>query len=194
MSDPAQKREGFFKFHLPQRRVQTWRQGCRRLEPREVWSVGGSCVGRRQAASFHRREHRRTRPSAQNRQSGGRLQPPRIRFRILSGYPEVELTGLPYLDLLASIEMIVGYPVSLTETEMPTFGVARNTDFQEVRDLWKNGNVLPLTEYCCNTVLAIKRLHEYGMKHGCIYHNPPESNRRERISVDWDNDRCTEQA
>ena len=115
-------------------------------------------------------------------------------FRILSGYPEVDLSGLPYLDLLASIEMIVGFRVSLTETEIPTFGVARNADFQEVRDLWKNGNVMPLTEYCCNTVLAIKRLHEYGMKNGCIYYNPPESNRREKISVDWDNDRCTEQA
>lgn len=106
-------------------------------------------------------------------------------FKVLSGYRGMKLHRVRHLDLKQSAEDGAKVRVMLGSLTSATLGTVIEGGGLEMVSLWKEGAVEKVVERCCNVVLAIKALHEYGCDQGHVFYFPSESKHRKRIEVDW---------
>ena len=106
-------------------------------------------------------------------------------LKVIGGYRGVKTEGIKYLDLMWEIAKVTGFRIPLSNLRAATFGLAPQTDGLELIKLWKKGRIEKVIEGCCNDVLAIRQLHEYGIAHGEVFYFKANSKRRTKIKVDW---------
>ncbi len=106
-------------------------------------------------------------------------------FRVLAGCRGVDLERVRCLDLMEEMERATGTRMMLSAVSAATLGIEPGTAGVEMVKLWKAGKVEKVVEGCCNGVLAIKALHEYGLRHGEVFFRPRNGKRRAKIAVNW---------
>ena len=106
-------------------------------------------------------------------------------FKVLAGYRSVNLERVWCLDLMEEVGKITGIRAMLSAVSAATLGTEPSTDSLELIKLWKAGKIEKVVEGCCDGVLTIKALHEYGRDHGELFYFLGSSKRRKRIKVDW---------
>lgn len=114
----------------------------------------------------------------------------RLDFKVLEGYPGVNLQSVKRLDLMDEIEAITGSRVVLESLQKATLRTTPRYDGMEAVRLWKEGRIADLVEVACNRVLAVKALHEIGCEEGRLFYYPAGRDRRKSIRVQW-NQRMT---
>jgi DEAD/DEAH box helicase domain-containing protein len=106
-------------------------------------------------------------------------------FKVLGGGRGVDLERVRCLDLMEEMEKTTGQRLMLSSVSAATLGIEPNTDGLEMVKLWKAGRVEKVIEGCCNGVLTIKALHEYGLLHSEIFFRPRNGKRRVKIAANW---------
>jgi DEAD/DEAH box helicase domain-containing protein len=112
-------------------------------------------------------------------------------LKVLGGYRGVKTDGIKYLDLMWEIADITGFRIPLASLRAATLGTTPQTDGLELIKLWKKGKIEKVIEGCCNDVLAIGQLHEYGVAHGELFYFKGDSKQRKKIKVDWSSPKRT---
>ncbi len=107
-------------------------------------------------------------------------------FKVLAGCRGANLENVRCLDLMKNIESAAGRRVSLGSLRTATLKTAQVSNGLENVQLWKKRQIAKVIEDCCNTVLAIKALHEYGRDHDELFYSRDNGPRRKRIKVNWD--------
>ena len=106
-------------------------------------------------------------------------------FKVLKGYRQMSLEHVKCFDLMTDIASVTGFRLPLASLRAATLRAAPQTDGRDMIKLWKKGKIEKVIEGCCNDVLAMRSLHEYGMAHGEVFYFKADSKRRKRIKVKW---------
>ncbi|MFZ5807462.1 MAG: ribonuclease H-like domain-containing protein [Verrucomicrobiota bacterium] len=106
-------------------------------------------------------------------------------YAVLSPYSLFDLSQVPTLDLMVSIEHVIGHRISLNAVAEASLGVGKTADGMEALKWWKQGKIREIAEYCCFDVKTTKLLHEYGMNHGKVSYVHSKTGLVKEIPVDW---------
>ena len=104
---------------------------------------------------------------------------------VLRGYKAVSFENVQILDLMQEVEKDLGHRIPLSNFRAATLGHAPEHDGLDMIKFWQNGEKEKVIEGCCNDVLAMCALHEYGMSHGEIFYFAGTTQRLTRLKVNW---------
>jgi DEAD/DEAH box helicase domain-containing protein len=106
-------------------------------------------------------------------------------FEVLVPYTIFDLSQVPVLDLMQSLETAIGARIGLDDVAEQSLGCGKTADGVDALKWWKEGKVREIAEYCCYDVKATRLVHEFGRQYGLIYYFNKKSLRRERAIVNW---------
>jgi DEAD/DEAH box helicase domain-containing protein len=108
----------------------------------------------------------------------------RFDYRVLSAYTDVNLNGLPTLDILQEIFRHLGYRLSLDHLARVTLDEPKSADGLQALRWWKEGRLQELYAYCQHDVSLTRRIFEYGCSRGyLLFEN--KAGKKVRIPVHW---------
>ena len=106
-------------------------------------------------------------------------------FRVLAGYRGINLSKVKAVDMMVDVSKSCGLRLGIDALTKATLGITKESDGLQMIKLWQQGRIEKVIEGCCNDVLMMKALHEYGCEHGKVFYYPEGSKRRKSIAVDW---------
>ena len=109
----------------------------------------------------------------------------RFDFKVLAGYQGIDLSKVKAVDMMVDVSEVSGHRIGIDALVEATLGITRDINGLDMVELWKKGRLEKVIEGCCNDVLMMKALHEYGCEHGKVFYYPEGSKRRKSIAVKW---------
>jgi len=108
----------------------------------------------------------------------------RFDYRVLSYYTAFDLAKVPTLDIHEVVSKHLGFPLSLEHLSRATLGYGKIGNGLDAIRWFREGRMDELAEYCRYDVNLVKKLYEYGGKHGYLLFE--DKNRGAlRIPVSW---------
>jgi len=86
--------------------------------------------------------------------------------RVLSGYTNKNLAGIPTIDLLEEVRNQLGYRLSLNGLAEHTLGVEKSADGLQALKWYKQGEIAKIVHYCKKDVEITKNLFLHGLDRG----------------------------
>lgn len=102
---------------------------------------------------------------------------------VLQQYMKTNLLNKKQIDLMAELENILGYKVSLQAVARATLGVGKLGSGLEAVKMWQEGRLAELKEYCAADVRLTKEIYESGIRNGFIKFNAGWENYE--VPVSW---------
>lgn len=107
----------------------------------------------------------------------------RFDYTVLRPYTTRDLRQLPTLDILHELHRQLGRRVKLDSCAQATLGATKGGDGLQAVRWFREGHIEKVIEYCTQDVDIVRRLHEYGKQHRCIYFS--HYRQRVRVPVNW---------
>lgn len=108
----------------------------------------------------------------------------RFDYEVLHGYTILDLTQLPTLDLLVSIQNVINHRLSLDAVASATFGAEKTADGLQAIRWFQEGELVKIAEYCCFDVKLTRMVHEFGAENKMIFFED-KFGQIQNIPVDW---------
>jgi len=102
---------------------------------------------------------------------------------VLQRYYPGRVEVFPVFDILDDIKEKIGKRISLNEVISATLGKKKTGHGLQAIDLFKEGKIDELKNYCLADVILTKELFEYGVKNGEIFYLNEKG--KVTIKVDW---------
>ncbi len=102
---------------------------------------------------------------------------------VLNGYYVGDLYRLPHFDLLEDIRDKIGKRLPLDDLVQATLHEGKTGHGLHAIELYKQGKIDELTQYCKDDVRLTKGLFQFGVDHGYIYY--PDIPKNKVIHVSW---------
>jgi DEAD/DEAH box helicase domain-containing protein len=108
----------------------------------------------------------------------------RFDYRVLQPYTGVDLAALPTLDILEEINLLLGHRLSLNHLAEKTLNAAKSGDGLLALQLFKEGRLEELTDYCRRDVELTARLFEFGIHQGHLIYKHRQG-ALVQVPVEW---------
>lgn len=108
-------------------------------------------------------------------------------LEVLAPYFVTPVKTLPVLDLLVEFERMRGHRISLQSIAQATLGRSKSGSGWDALQLFKDGKMKELKEYCLEDVRLTKEIYEYGAKHGKISFISNRDYQTHEVMVNWGN-------
>lgn len=105
-------------------------------------------------------------------------------YAVLQPYVSLNLNAVPSLDIMEEIVKVLGHRVSLDSVASATLGTKKTGDGLKAIQLFREGKMLELAEYCLQDVKLTRDIYEYGAEHGKLFFDSRFGGTKE-ISVSW---------
>lgn len=105
-------------------------------------------------------------------------------YEVLRAYTDVDLQGLPSLDLMQHLEERLGFRPKLESVAMPTLGVGKLADGLQALEWWRRGEMEKIIEYCREDVRVTRDLYDFGKRNRCVMVSRFGGKPRQ-VDVDW---------
>lgn len=102
---------------------------------------------------------------------------------VLQAYYPGQVSVFKTFDILDDIKSKIGRRISLNEVVNATLGKKKSGHGLQAINLYKEGKIEELKQYCLDDVMLTKELFEYGIKNGEIFY--PAVSGKISIKVDW---------
>lgn len=102
---------------------------------------------------------------------------------VLSPYYPGDTSHFPVFDLLDDIKEKIGFRLSLNDVVNATLGKKKSGHGLMAIELYKEGKIKELSQYCLDDTMLTKELFDFGVKTGEIYYLT--SIGKSTIKVDW---------
>ncbi len=102
---------------------------------------------------------------------------------VLQAYYPGKVSVFKTFDILDEIKQKIGRRISLNEVVNATLGKKKSGHGLQAINLYKEGKIEELKQYCLDDVVLTKELFEYGMENGEIFY--PAIQGKISIKVDW---------
>lgn len=109
----------------------------------------------------------------------------RFDFEVLRPYAFFDFSQVPTLDMMVSLEKIIGHRLKLDSVLEASCGVNKTAVGTEALKWWKEGRIHDIAEYCCYDVKATKWVHEFGVLNKKVLYENSRTKLKESIPVDW---------
>lgn len=108
----------------------------------------------------------------------------RFDYEVLQGYTIMDLSTLPTLDLLVSIQEVVHHRLSLDAIASATFGAEKTADGLQAIKWFQKGELVKIAEYCCFDVKLTKMVHEFGVENRVLFYEN-KFGQIQKVEVNW---------
>jgi DEAD/DEAH box helicase domain-containing protein len=108
----------------------------------------------------------------------------RFDYRVLSAYTDLDLLGLPTLDILEHVHKRLGYRLALDSLASATLGTSKSANGLLALKWWKQGKMRNIIEYCKKDVAITRDLFLHGKDCGYLLFRNKEGS-LVRLPVDW---------
>ena len=88
------------------------------------------------------------------------------------------------LDMMVLLAEATGHRLQLSAFAEATLGVSVGRDGVANVELWKRGRTDRVIENCCNDVITMRRLYQYGREHGRLCVRTGAGQRRRSVRVE----------
>jgi DEAD/DEAH box helicase domain-containing protein len=105
-------------------------------------------------------------------------------YRVLQPYTDVNLATIPTLDILEEINHLLGHRLSLNHLAEKTLQAAKSGDGLLALQLFKEGRLEELTDYCRRDVELTARLFEFGINRGHLIYRHRQG-ALVQVPVEW---------
>ncbi|WP_449244704.1 DEAD/DEAH box helicase [Desulfobacca acetoxidans] len=112
----------------------------------------------------------------------------RFDYRVLQPYTDIDLFGLPTLDIFEEMQTLLGHRLSLGHLAEKTLGAAKSGDGLLALKLFKEGRLEELVAYCRRDVELTARLFEFGAHRGYLLYQHRQG-ALVQAPVNWSADR-----
>lgn len=102
---------------------------------------------------------------------------------VLQAHYPGKVDQLPAFDILEDIRDQIGRRLALNDILYATLGKKKTGHGLMAIDLYKEGKINQLKQYCLDDVILTKEIFEYGVKNGQIYYL--DSTGKVAIKVNW---------
>jgi len=102
---------------------------------------------------------------------------------VLNEYYIGDLFKFPHFDLLADIKEQSGHRYPLDDLVKATLNKGKSGHGLQAINLFREGKIKELTQYCQDDVMLTKELLDYGMQHGFVY--LPTATSKNKLFVNW---------
>lgn len=102
---------------------------------------------------------------------------------VLSPYYPGDTKHFPVFDLLDDIKEKIGFRLSLNDVVNATLGKKKSGHGLMAIELYKEGKIKELSQYCLDDTMLTKELFEFGAKTGEVYYLT--STGKSTIKVNW---------
>ena len=106
-------------------------------------------------------------------------------LEVLKPYLISSLDDIPVLDLLEEIERVRKHKVSLQSVAQATLKEGKSGSGLEAVQLFREGRMEELKQYCLDDVRITKALYEYGKSAGKVYFLSNRDWQVHEVSVKW---------
>lgn len=96
-----------------------------------------------------------------------------------------DLSSLPHIDLMESLQKVLGHRLSLQSVAMATLNKGKAGNGMDALVYYREGNWEKLKHYCMEDVKITKEIYEYGAKHGEVLYLSKYGHGKARAPVDW---------
>ena len=111
----------------------------------------------------------------------------RFDYTVLSRYvPASILQESPTFDMLNKIYATLGHRLSMENLAQANFGEGKSADGVQAVELWKEGNIDELKEYCKRDVELERNLFMKGCKEGYLYYTAKTGRLLQLRTTHWD--------
>lgn len=87
-------------------------------------------------------------------------------FAVLQPYLNFPLDSVPTLDILEIIEKALGHRIKLEAVAQATLGAGKTGSGLLAIELWRQGRLEELKNYCLNDVKLTREIYEYALANG----------------------------
>jgi len=102
---------------------------------------------------------------------------------VLSAYYPGNINHFSVFDILDDIKEKIGFRLSLNDVINATLGKKKSGHGLQAIELYNEGKIKELSQYCLDDTMLTKELLEYGAKTGEIYYLTPTG--KATIKVNW---------
>ena len=110
----------------------------------------------------------------------------RFDLPVLAPYLFLSTETLPVLDLMEEIEKIRGHRVALHSVAQATLGITKTGEGWNAVNLYAQGRIEELKQYCLNDVLLTKEIYDYGCRERRVFFISNRDWKKYEIPVSWD--------
>ncbi len=105
-------------------------------------------------------------------------------YEVLRGYADIDYKALPTLDLMADLELRLGFRPKLDSVASATLGTGKSADGLQALAWWREGEVEKIAEYCREDVKVTRDLYNFGKRNRFVKVSRFSGEPR-KVEVDW---------
>lgn len=105
-------------------------------------------------------------------------------YAVLRAYTDRRFNRVPTLDIFDHIYRRTNYRSRLDTVAHETLGVGKSGSGLDAVEMWRDGRVDELVEYCKQDVKVTYNVYRYGKEHGAVFTRDPRG-RKDRVAVMW---------
>ena len=106
-------------------------------------------------------------------------------YRVLQPYAtQLRLASIPTIDMLADIQKVLGFRVSLDNVAGASLGAAKSADGIQSVEWFRKGELDKVADYCKADVDITRRVFEFGRDHGFVYYKSKLGSKL-KVVVNW---------
>ncbi|RJQ14837.1 hypothetical protein C4553_00045 [Candidatus Parcubacteria bacterium] len=107
-------------------------------------------------------------------------------FLVLEPYlKQVKIKDINSVDIMEEIARYSGFRVSLDSVSMATLKQSKTASGMEALNLYKQGKIEELKDYCLNDVRLTKEIYEFGLKNKFVFIKSRDGVLDHKIPVSW---------
>lgn len=108
----------------------------------------------------------------------------RFDYEVLRAYTDHPLRKLPTVDMMADVQGVLGFRLSLDALASATLGETKSADGLQAIRWWRQGRIKELLQYCQRDVEVTRKLYEFGHEHGYVQYRDRHW-RTKKVPVNW---------
>src|SRR5579872_4430781 len=103
---------------------------------------------------------------------------------LLNKYYPGDLGQIKSLDLMKEAAKVLGRRLKLDTVGEATLGINKTAHGSEAMEMWKNGEIDRLIEYCTNDVKMTRELYDYAMAKGSLKYKEFGATKELKLNTD----------
>ncbi len=108
-------------------------------------------------------------------------------MEVLAPYLAAPVKSFPILDMLVEFEKSRGHRASLQSIAQATLGLSKSGSGWDAINLYKQGRIKELMQYCLDDVRITKEVYEYGVKNNSVKFMSNRDYQVHTVPVAWGN-------
>ena len=104
---------------------------------------------------------------------------------VLQPYLTIDVKKLPCLDIMVSLQEIIGHRVGLDSVATATLGIGKSGSGLDAIKYYNEGRWDELKAYCLMDVKVTKEVFEFGLKNGKVSFSSKFGKGQKEVKVDW---------